>query len=114
MIFDVDVFPTAGATLMFGDEPLSLNCTGAPVAETVIVCDGGAELVLLATQNVSDDGATLIEALWACAVSRKHNGPTKTVMSQVMNLKRFGTDSLQLRGGILVLLEQSSHHLRKV
>src|ERR1700744_5631259 len=107
-VFDVDVFPVAGATLIpLAGTPLSSNCVADPVAEIVSVCGGGAAAVLLTTQKVMGLGLALIEALCACAVSRKHNWAKKTVRSQVMYLKRFGTESLQLRGGILVLLEQS-------
>src|SRR5581483_908220 len=114
-VFADAVFPFAGCTLIpLAGTPLSSNCVAAPVAEIVSVCGVGAGALLLTTQNVMGSGLAVIEALWACAVSRKHNWPTKTVMSQVMNLKRFGTESLQLRGGILVLLEQSWHHLGNV
>ena len=62
----------------------------APDAVAEIVCAGGAELVVDATQNVKAVGLSV--TVWAIAVSRQHNAIPSTKGIQVMDLMQVFTN----------------------
>jgi hypothetical protein len=121
IVGDVPVFPTMDVggiwpfrRIQFG-KAFALYPSAVEVFEvTVRVCGGGAGLVFEVTQKERLDGDTLIELLWAIAVSRQPSAMKSTRTVKVIVLKDVFTEFSTGRRRARFHCKQSGSHLWKM